>query len=514
MRSFALVLVTAVAALASGCEPRETQYTLRLVTDSCASPSPVEGVTHLSFRVSGEDLRASEVSSLFSTRQQRLPDIPVGLKRVVEVRGYAGEPRAGGRLISVGRTLPFDVPDTPARTPIDLTVFLRQVSSITPISLSVSPASCARMQYPRAGHTATLLKDGKVLLAGGFQQLPGGERVAVSSAELFDPASGGFAEVPELSYLDAIQIRQPSPRAFHTGTLLRTGQVLLAGGEVYQGGQPVVLANALVFDPVQRAYGALNLNGERSRHGAAADDAGRVLLLGGTQTGGAQATSLEWYDADRGLTNVVPLASLGRLQMGVFPVQGGRFIAVAGGSTGTAVTDEVLLYGFSGGTFALTATARLAEARRAPAVTSVGSASKLVAVGGYSTLNERAISVLASSEVIATDPMVGITAGPTVTPRGDACAATLPDQRVIVVGGQSPDLVLGPRSDEAAELMIPSGTGPPAVLGMPNLPVGRFFHTCTALPDGTVLIAGGVSLVDAVSTVLQDAYVFTPAPLD
>jgi hypothetical protein len=201
--------------------------------------------------------------------------------------------------------------------------------------------------------------------------------------------------------------------------------------------------------------------------------------------------------------------------MGVFPVQGGRFIAVAGGSTGTAITDEILLYGFSQGTFALTATARMAEARRAPAVTAVKDASTLVAVGGYNNLDDLAgISTLASSEVIATDPMVGISAGPTVTPRGDACAATLPDGRVLVVGGRSADFNLAPRSSEAAELMIPAAAGPPAVLGLPNLLKGRFFHTCTALPDGTVLIAGGELRTEGVREILQDAYIFTPSPLD
>ncbi|HVE87465.1 MAG TPA: hypothetical protein VND93_31625, partial [Myxococcales bacterium] len=87
----ALLLVLAMA----GCGARETVYSLKLVTQACAPPAPMEGVTHFLFRVTGDGL-AEPIDStvLASARQVQLPPIPVGTRRGVEVRGYAGEPKA------------------------------------------------------------------------------------------------------------------------------------------------------------------------------------------------------------------------------------------------------------------------------------------------------------------------------------------------------------------------------------------------------------------------------------
>jgi hypothetical protein len=64
----------------------------------------------------------------------------------------------------------------------------------------------------RSAHTATLLRDGKVLLAGG--------RVSPGSAEIYDAAAGTYASTGDMA----------SPRAYHTATLLLDGRVLMVGG--------------------------------------------------------------------------------------------------------------------------------------------------------------------------------------------------------------------------------------------------------------------------------------------
>jgi hypothetical protein len=72
----------------------------------------------------------------------------------------------------------------------------------------------------RSGHTASLLPDGEVLVAGGFNNFIG----SLSSAELYDPASGTFTETGSLA----------AARTFHTGTLLPNGKVLVAGAVSYK----------------------------------------------------------------------------------------------------------------------------------------------------------------------------------------------------------------------------------------------------------------------------------------
>ena len=72
-----------------------------------------------------------------------------------------------------------------------------------------------RLSVGRAAHTATLLADGKVFLAGGEDCYP------ITDNELFDPNTGTFALVRSMSV----------PRSFHTATLLGNGKVLVTGGK-------------------------------------------------------------------------------------------------------------------------------------------------------------------------------------------------------------------------------------------------------------------------------------------
>ena len=95
-------------------------------------------------------------------------------------------------------------------------------------------------------HTATLLADGKVLIAGGNSDPgPGVEGgLALGSCELYDPATGKFT---------ALSPSMINPRYFHTATLLRNGKVLLAGGQGI-GGQ--ILPEAELYDPVATSLAA------------------------------------------------------------------------------------------------------------------------------------------------------------------------------------------------------------------------------------------------------------------
>src|SRR6185503_13525661 len=87
----------------------------------------------------------------------------------------------------------------------------------------------------RAAHTATLLDDGRVLIAGGCA-IQSCERGPMSAAtELFDPATSRFSEGPRMT---------AERNGGHTATRLRDGRVLLAGG---WGASPTISAE--LFDP-------------------------------------------------------------------------------------------------------------------------------------------------------------------------------------------------------------------------------------------------------------------------
>src|SRR5262249_44962227 len=58
-----------------------------------------------------------------------------------------------------------------------------------------SVSAAAPMLEPRSGHTATLLPDGKVLIAGGMRR----NQDFYKSAEIYDPASGKFRPTGEMS---------------------------------------------------------------------------------------------------------------------------------------------------------------------------------------------------------------------------------------------------------------------------------------------------------------------------
>src|SRR6516162_1678825 len=75
------------------------------------------------------------------------------------------------------------------------------------------------MQNPRAGHTASLLPDGSVLIAGGFAG-SGFERRPYISTEIFDPASGAFHPGPDMT----------APHLGHAAVTLKDNRILLIGG--------------------------------------------------------------------------------------------------------------------------------------------------------------------------------------------------------------------------------------------------------------------------------------------
>jgi hypothetical protein len=94
------------------------------------------------------------------------------------------------------------------------------------------------MTTPRAGHTATLLPDGRVLIAGGDNPA-----TVLDTAEIYDPATGLFTPTGGMT----------TPRSGHSATLLADSKVLLAGGNG-PGHAPVAAAE--LYDPSTATFTA------------------------------------------------------------------------------------------------------------------------------------------------------------------------------------------------------------------------------------------------------------------
>jgi hypothetical protein len=96
----------------------------------------------------------------------------------------------------------------------------------------------------RAFFTATRLLDGRVLIAGGLHVWGGGTEDYLATAELYDPASGKFTLTGSMT----------TPRYMHAAVRLLDGRVLIIGGVGYSGGKPDFLSSAELYDPATGTF--------------------------------------------------------------------------------------------------------------------------------------------------------------------------------------------------------------------------------------------------------------------
>ena len=508
LRSLRHAFLAASLAFVSACQEQGAAPQLQLITTSCGGSSPLEGVTHLRLRVTGEGLSAPiERVTPVNIRPEDVPSVPPGAGRMLEVRGYTGEPTSAGKVVSVGRSGPFEMPaeGAPAEP---VRVVLRRVEVFVPMEDAARPGTCLELTEPRAGHTATLLPDGQVLLAGGFRLAGAGGIETLSSVELIDPMARTQTFVQDVGLGGA-------RRAFHTASLTLDGRVALIGGEVQSATAATPLRSVAVFNPATRDVQQFNLAEPRTRHAAAVDIAGRVLLVGGTGQGGAVLATPEGVEPAAGKSFPVP-TPLPRVGVSVAVLPDSQRLVVAGGSDGARLVREVQVFAFNGTTFAPTvAGLQLRQGRQSGALAPYEVEGKLLVLGGYNTAGvpEPTSRPIALTEILDfTGETPSVAVGPNTVARAAICAQSLGDGRVLAVGGQSPGagrLV----STGIVELITPTPNPTGGVLGKePVTP--RYLHTCTVLPDGSVLVTGGLDSSAEPARIASGPLVFMPIPRD
>jgi hypothetical protein len=190
----------------------------------------------------------------------------------------------------------------------------RNVNGIVPSHSVGLVRPSVPMLSPRSGHSATLLPDGTVLIAGGMRR----NQDFYRSAEIFDPATDQFHAVGDMSIArvgqsavlipsgkvlvfggwigrnttDSVEQYDPATqkfavvgkmttkRAHPSATLLANGDVLIAGGNQSDG--PSGIASAELYHPVTQSTEALEpMHVARVLHTATLLKDGRVLIAGG-----------------------------------------------------------------------------------------------------------------------------------------------------------------------------------------------------------------------------------------
>jgi N-acetylneuraminic acid mutarotase len=279
----------------------------------------------------------------------------------------------------------------------------------------------ARLNGPRSGHTATRLKDGKVLIVGGYGQTGR----ALNGAELYDPDTRTWSATGSLN----------APRFSHTATLLENGKVLVAAGsdvtEMFDNNVPVYTAE--LYDPESGTWSFTdNFNAVYEKNSMTLLPNGKVLLL---TLGGWSAL----YDPDTGTWSVGKLgANIGYIHTATL-LPNGKVLIVGGSITGGESSSAHL---YDPDTGRLSSTGHLNRARSSHTATLLPDGKVLVAGGqGRRVFGDR--GSLDSSELYDADTGKWSFTSNLNTPRSEHTVTLLHDGKALLVGGGLSSAELG-----------------------------------------------------------------------
>jgi len=325
------------------------------------------------------------------------------------------------------------------------------------------------MNTRRAAHTATLLSNGKVLIAGGFA----GDKNSLASAEVFDSKTNTFSGAGNMS----------RARAGHSATVLPDGKVLIAGGfnGNYLDGAEIYDANTGKFTPT----GKMTL--ARSGHIAVTLAGGKVLIAGGVGTGWTFLADAEIYDPNTNtftktgnMTTARESHTATLLKDGTVLITGGHF----GRRADITIYRSAEIYNPANNTF--TAAANLTVKRHKHDATRLDDGTILI-VGGSDERDSRGAYTTVEIYNPKTKTFAKI-GGEMNSSRYKLQGTTvlLKNGKILIAGGAN-----------RAEVFNPAKNAFEVADG--KFETMRLFATATLLQNGQVLIVGGYDNNNAVS---------------
>ncbi|MEM8930055.1 MAG: kelch repeat-containing protein [Acidobacteriota bacterium] len=302
------------------------------------------------------------------------------------------------------------------------------------------------LESPRYEHTATLLLSGEVLVTGGRA---GHQRIGTS--EIYDPGEKSWSSVGSMS----------KPRSLHSATRLPSGHVLVVGTE--QNYPFVDPASSEVFDPIEETWDApVDLALPRMSHTATLLPSGQVLIVGGREP---SLSAAELYDPTIVVRSVSEPPPNGELARTATMLESGEVLVVGWREPGLQIYDPDSSEWRSGGNLRLH--------RSGHTATRLNGAMGVLIVGGNG-------QTARSAELWNPQTHESIEVGPLAEPRIEHTTTRLHTGEVMVVGGES--------LSTQVELYDPTDQTW-SFTGALNVP--RYGHTATLLPSGQVLVTGG-----------------------
>lgn len=337
--------------------------------------------------------------------------------------------------------------------------------------------SAAPMSTARNLHTATLLRDGRVLVAGGRTSVAGGAQETTAQAEVYDAVEDTWTPAGTMT----------SPRDHHAATRLRDGRVLVSGGYDTFGVPPLSSVNASytntveLWDPDTGSWTeAGRMAHARTFHSSTLLADGRVLVAGG-DTGSANLAA-ELFDPQTGRwSSVAPMRTARGLHAAVLLRDGRVLIAGGYGLDGAPLKSAEV---FDPATGKWSRAADLPSPHGHPLSARLGGGRVLIA-GGMAQAGEPTAAAAIYRPRLDKWRRVP----PMGAAREAGAAAVLPGGDVLVASGRV----------AAATPVVPDGSPTAEVFDLDTMrwhPVGkleiaRTNATATRLTDGRVLVVGG-----------------------